>query len=211
MIAYHHVLMSVLAIEILFFGKILLRHTRSRSIRIPNSRALTALLLAGCSSSKLGHVYLLSLEYKNPSTLAISDETIVSTGIAHAVQNVTENGDPPTLQVRAGYMGLCIMPQDGEWICSTSAKSLANIMKISGRSINGTRDPLNLIYTANSFKENIVFDGLLLVFEFLIIHCRLNRPRSLIYYPEHQIYRCFCVCYLLPYARNISWVARGDG
>lgn len=60
----------------------------------------------------------------------------------------------------------------GEWICSTNAKSLANIVKLSSRATNGTRDPLNLIYIANSFKEDIVFDGLLSV---LILELDLER------------------------------------
>ncbi|KAJ5722882.1 hypothetical protein N7488_000917 [Penicillium malachiteum] len=108
--------------------------------------AAWTLLIAGCSSSSLKDVYLLSLEYKDTSSLALSDSTIVSTGIAHAVQNITQSGDEPTLQVRAGYMGLCVMLSDGDWVRSTSASSLANIVKLSINAADGTRDPLNLIY-----------------------------------------------------------------
>ncbi|KAJ5736579.1 Ca2+ regulator and membrane fusion protein Fig1-domain-containing protein [Penicillium malachiteum] len=108
-------------------------------------------------------VYLLSLQYKDISSLALSDSSIVSTDIAHAVQNITKSGDEPTLQVRAGYMGLCIMLTDGDWVCSTSASSLANIVKLSSNAANDTRDPLNLVSIANNFKEDIVFDGLLFI------------------------------------------------
>lgn len=100
----------------------------------------------------------------------------MSTEIAHAVQNVTHSGDEATLEVRAGYMGLCVLLNHGDWICSTSATSLANILKLSSSSTNGTRDPLNLVYIANSFKEDIVFDGLLLVFTSLL---RLDSVRLL--------------------------------
>ncbi|KAJ5728019.1 hypothetical protein N7493_004349 [Penicillium malachiteum] len=55
------------------------------------------------------------------------------------------------------------MLTDGEWVCSTSASSLANIVKLSSSAADGTRDPLNLIYIANSFKEDIVFNGLLFI------------------------------------------------
>ena len=148
-----------------------------RPLQLTYIQMLIAILIAGCSSGNLSSVYLLSLEYKDTSSLALSASTIVSTEIAHAVQNVTHSGDEPTLQVRAGYMGLCIMLNAGEWICSTNAKSLTNIVKLSSRATNGTRDPLNLIYIANSFKEDIVFDGLLLV---LILNLSPNNLFKLI-------------------------------
>ncbi|KAJ5259309.1 Ca2+ regulator and membrane fusion protein Fig1-domain-containing protein [Penicillium angulare] len=88
---------------------------------------------------------------------------------AAAVQNITQNGNEPTLEVRAGYMGLCALLDGGEWICSTSAKSLANTIKLSSSLVNGTRDPLNLIYIANAFKEDIVFDGLLFIVIFAAV------------------------------------------
>ncbi|KAJ6021626.1 Ca2+ regulator and membrane fusion protein Fig1-domain-containing protein [Penicillium herquei] len=141
MIGLHHILMMILAVSVVFLS----------------------LLIAGCSSSSLKDIYLLSLQYKDTSSLALSDSTIVSTDIAHAVENITLSGDEPTLQVRAGYMGLCIMLTDGDWVCSTSASSLANIVKLSSNAASGTRDPLNLIYIANSFKDDIVFNGLLFI------------------------------------------------
>ncbi|KAJ5088597.1 Ca2+ regulator and membrane fusion protein Fig1-domain-containing protein [Penicillium angulare] len=141
MIGYHHVLMMILAIAVLFLS----------------------LLIAGCSSSNLRNVYLLSLQYKDTSSMVLSDQSIVSTEIVHAVQNITQSGDEPTFEVRAGYTGLCAMLNGGEWVCSTSAKGLADIIRPSSSSANGTHDPLNLIYIANGFKEDIVFDGLLFV------------------------------------------------
>ncbi|KAJ5152924.1 uncharacterized protein N7482_009402 [Penicillium canariense] len=169
---YHHILMMILAVGILFICTIQFPHRHPGSIRISQLiSVLTALLIAGCSSGNLSNVFLLSLRYKDTSSLALSDPTIVNTGIAHAVQNVTQSGDEPILEVRAGYMGLCIMLNDGEWICSTSATSLTNIVKLSSSSTNGTRDPLNLIYIANSFKDDIVFDGLLFIVVAVAVFC----------------------------------------
>ena len=65
-------------------------------------------------------------------------------------------------------MGLCMMQGDGDRICSSSAKTLARILKaekriseIGNTTIEYTPDPLNLIMIASDFREKIIFDGLL--------------------------------------------------
>lgn len=133
---------------------------------------ILAILLAGCSSANLSNVYLLSLQYQATGSLAISDPTIVSTSIAHAIQNITQAGKESNLEVRVGYMGLCIMQSNGVQTCSSSATSLANMLKLSStsatNSTHSTADPLNLIHVAADFKDKIVFDGLLSVLPLLL-------------------------------------------
>jgi hypothetical protein len=85
-----------------------------------------------------------------------------------AIHNLSQTGNGTTLEVRVGYMGLCVTQRDTGRICSSSARVLANLIKAEKASIsNGntsteiTLDPLNLIMIANEFKEKIVFDGLM--------------------------------------------------
>ena len=60
-------------------------------------------------------------------------------------------------------MGLCISQNVGVWLCSSSATTLANLLKAesgsASRNISG--DPLNLIWIASNFRNDIVFDGLM--------------------------------------------------
>lgn len=110
----------------------------------------------------MSNVYLLSLQYKTPSSPVPTDPALVSTTIAEVIRNVTETSNRTTLQVRAGYMGLCLMQSNAAQTCSSSASKLADIVKQTTSSSNeATADPLNLIYIANEFKEKIVFDGLM--------------------------------------------------
>ncbi|KAJ5919263.1 hypothetical protein N7466_010206 [Penicillium verhagenii] len=92
--------------------------------------------------------------------------------IQSAVHNISESGSTQssTLEVRAGYMGLCMSQSDEGRVCSSSAKTLANILKterttsvIGNVTTEFTPDPLNLILMAEEFRTKIVFDGLLSV------------------------------------------------
>ncbi|TVY55454.1 hypothetical protein LCER1_G003618, partial [Lachnellula cervina] len=60
--------------------------------------------------------------------------------------------------------GLCISQSTGIWLCSSSATTLANLLKSQtvGASLfeGSVGDPLNLIWIAGKFKEEIIFDGL---------------------------------------------------
>jgi hypothetical protein len=91
----------------------------------------------------------------------------VSSAIAHATHNVTQAGNGTTLEVRAGYMGICITQSHTGRICSANAQVLANLLQAQKYVKNGNTsteiipDPLNLIMIANEFKEKIVFDGLM--------------------------------------------------
>ena len=62
-------------------------------------------------------------------------------------------------------MGLCISQTGDAWLCSSSANALANILKtqssILGGGGVGLGDPLNLIWIASKFRDQIVFNGLM--------------------------------------------------
>lgn len=57
------------------------------------------------------------------------------------------------LEVRVGYFGICVN-SDGAFLCSNNATSLAAQVTVD-------QDPLNLIWVANTFKDQIVFPYLL--------------------------------------------------
>jgi len=58
------------------------------------------------------------------------------------------------LEVRVGYFGLCITPDGHSYLCSNNATLLAEQISLD-------QDPLNLIYIANTFKNDVVFPYLL--------------------------------------------------
>ncbi|KAJ5822695.1 hypothetical protein N7447_005035 [Penicillium robsamsonii] len=100
------------------------------------------------------------------------------TNIAHAIHNVFQTGNGTTLEVRAGYMGICVTQSHIGRICSTNAQVLANLFQAQKHVKNGTSteivpDPLNLIMIANEFKEKIVFDGLIYIVIALMFICIL--------------------------------------
>lgn len=85
----------------------------------------------------------------------------VNPGIAEQIYNVSQPHNVTILEVRAGFMGLCLTQSDGTRFCSSSAAALASMVKDEGRNETDTADPLNLIWIANNFKDKIVFNGLM--------------------------------------------------
>lgn len=115
----------------------------------------------------LSNIYLLSLEYTATESSFSTTPVQVSSAIAHAIHNVSQTGNGTTLEVRAGYMGICVTQSDTGRICSSNVKVLANLFQTQRSVNNGNTstelvpDPLNLIMIANEFKEKIVFNGLM--------------------------------------------------
>ncbi|KAL4894527.1 Ca2+ regulator and membrane fusion protein Fig1-domain-containing protein [Aspergillus ambiguus] len=131
-----------------------------------------SILLAGCTSSNgLSNVYLVSLRYRNTSASAEVDPEIVNPSIAEKIYGVMRPLNDKIIEVRAGYMGLCLTRSDHSRLCSSSAAALASMARADGN--NGTADPLNLIWIAKNFKETIVFDGLIFIAVVLIFICFL--------------------------------------
>ena len=75
-------------------------------------------------------------------------------GVSAAIANIVGNAQ---LQARVGYFGICIDPGDGAWLCSNNASSLASQVSVD-------QDPLNLIWVATTFKDNIIFPYLMYVY-----------------------------------------------
>lgn len=74
-------------------------------------------------------------------------------GASRAIGNIVGNAK---LEARVGYFGICINPDVGSWLCSANASSLAAQLPTD-------RDPLNLVWVAQTFRESIVFPYLLIV------------------------------------------------
>jgi len=135
---YHHALMGLSAIAIIFFS----------------------ILLAGCTSSSMSNVYLMSLSYSNSTVPMTSmDPVQVTPNVSNTFANLTSSN--ATLQVRVGYMAMCLQVPSREWTCSKNAETLANVVRGFNLASGGNNDPLNLIWIANNFKEHIVIDELI--------------------------------------------------
>jgi len=114
---------------------------------------LLSLLLAGCSSDSPGipNIYLISLFYKHyPPTFSSAQ---VDPGVTTAISNIVGQAQ---LEVRVGYFGICIKPDDGAFMCNQNSSALADLVSVD-------QDPLNLIWVASTFKNSIVFPYLLIV------------------------------------------------
>jgi hypothetical protein len=117
----------------------------------PRLTRLAALLLAGCSSSSptIPDIFLISLYYQaQPPTFSSAQ---VDPGVTTAISNIVGTA---MLEVRVGYFGICINPDGGSFLCSNNASALAAEISVD-------RDPLNLIWVASTFKDNIVFPYLM--------------------------------------------------
>ncbi|EHK43996.1 hypothetical protein TRIATDRAFT_200893, partial [Trichoderma atroviride IMI 206040] len=146
-LGYHHVLMILIVVAIILLC------TRSNSSYAVANRSITALLLAGCSSSSplIPGIFLLSIYYK--SYEAHPDTAQVDYSFYTAMQRLTGNAG---LQARVGYFGICVNPDGGSWLCSNNATALA-------REVSVDQDPLNLIWLAAQFKDMIVFPYLIII------------------------------------------------
>ena len=94
-------------------------------------------------------IFLISLYYQSyPPTY---DPAQVDPGVTQAIATIVGAAQ---LEVRVGYFGICINPQGGAFLCSNNASALAAQVTID-------QDPLNLIWVASTFKDNIVFPYLM--------------------------------------------------
>ena len=81
----------------------------------------------------------------------VYDPAQVDPGVTSAIANIV--GQAMT-EVRVGYFGICINPNGGSFLCSNNASALAAQITVD-------QDPLNLIWVASTFKDNIVFPYLM--------------------------------------------------
>jgi hypothetical protein len=118
----------------------------------------TGVLVAGCTSHGLSGMFLFSLSYASPSPVHEPSSLEVNSNASSVLAGLNDVG--ATLEVRAGYLGMCVSSEAG-WVCSRSSEQLARIFQQA--EVDGPRDPLNLIYIADTFKREMAFVGLLCV------------------------------------------------
>jgi hypothetical protein len=75
----------------------------------------------------------------------------VDPGVSAAIANIVGRAQ---LEVRVGYFGICVNPDGGSFLCSNNATLLAEQVSVD-------QDPLNLIWVAETFKDDVVFPYLL--------------------------------------------------
>lgn len=107
--------------------------------------------MAGCSSSSplIPNIFLIDFYYD--AYVADYDSTQVDTSVVASIANLVGQA---MLEVRVGYFGLCINPDGGSFLCSNNATLLAE-------QVSPDQDPLNLIYIADTFKNDVVFPYLM--------------------------------------------------
>jgi hypothetical protein len=60
------------------------------------------------------------------------------------------------LRIRVGYFGLCAQrSSQSEWVCASGASGLQSVIAGSDT------DPLDILHTGVSFKNDVLFPGLL--------------------------------------------------
>lgn len=94
-------------------------------------------------------IFLISFWYQ--SYTPTYDTQQVDPGVTAAIANIVGQAQ---MEVRVGYFGLCINPDGGSFLCSNNATLLAEQISID-------QDPLNLIWVAETFKDEVVFPYLM--------------------------------------------------
>ncbi|EGE77141.2 hypothetical protein, variant [Blastomyces dermatitidis ER-3] len=141
LIGYHHVLMFLLLIPILFLS----------------------VLVAGCSNSTLANVYLISLSYAaniTSSPLQNDHPMKLNPDMPGVFANLTTGvrNNATSFEIRTGYLGHCMKQNSGLWICARDIEPLANVIRDQKAS---NIDPLNLVYMSKTFKDQVIFSGLI--------------------------------------------------
>ena len=110
-----------------------------------------ALVLSGCTSSSTTplSLYLTSLSYQS-----VSQSTSLEQVNPDLMKTFAALVNGSSLEVRAGYFGLCVRNGSGLWVCSGDSTGLARLFQPN-------QDPLNLIWVQAKFREGIVFSGLM--------------------------------------------------
>ncbi|KAK2746814.1 hypothetical protein FQN57_002856 [Myotisia sp. PD_48] len=141
-IGYHHVLMLFVTIGVIFLS----------------------VLVAGCTGADVSSIYLLSLSYTNndTSTRSFHDQTQINPDASTTITGLASRNStapPLNLEIRTGYLGMCLKQSSGLWVCARNVESLSTLLKDRQGSPSDL-DPLNLIWTAKIFKDQLVFSGL---------------------------------------------------
>lgn len=103
------------------------------------------------------NVYLASFSYLEHRT--IPSEKATAAALASLVGNSSQ-----LLEVRVGFIGVCAELPTDLWVCSSSFEIMSKQLAIVQAGIpNSSYDPLGVIDLAKGFRDNVIFDGLMLV------------------------------------------------
>lgn len=94
------------------------------------------------------NIFILGLSYTNSTP---SDSSPIGKNLSETLNGYKGISQ---LEVRAGYFGLCIRQRGIVWLCSSDANGLTE-------QIGSDNDPLNLIGAASTFRDDVLFSGLL--------------------------------------------------
>ena len=118
---------------------------------------LSGMILSGCTTNAASTkgIYLISLSYHKTPTSTSDGSALVNTNLTGTFAVIANN---TLLKVRAGYFGICVLGGDdqGLWLCGSDTTKIAT-------RYHPQQDPLNLIWAATRFKNEIVFCGLMYV------------------------------------------------
>ena len=98
------------------------------------------------------NLYLVSLSYQHAAPPSQATASQVNPNLAVLFSHIVNNSSG--LEVRTGYFGLCVRYAGGIWLCSSDSSGLAT-------QFQAYQDPLNLIWASQTFKDGVLFSGLL--------------------------------------------------
>ncbi|KAF2756301.1 hypothetical protein EJ05DRAFT_96853 [Pseudovirgaria hyperparasitica] len=111
---------------------------------------LLSVLLAGCSSyATMTAIYPLSISYRN-----VSGNEAFSPSAQNLSATLASFKGNAMMEVRIGYFGMCARQQNRIWVCGVDGQGIKD-------QIGAENDPLDLIDTATSFKDDVLFSGLI--------------------------------------------------
>ncbi|KAH4080810.1 hypothetical protein HBI38_228650 [Parastagonospora nodorum] len=112
---------------------------------------LISITLAGCSSySTMTNIYILGMSYANSTHQSMGPNRQSQFNALQSLRGTAQ------LEVRVGYFGMCVRQQSILWLCTSDASLLT-------QEIGAMNDPLDLIGAASSFKDDVLFSGVMLM------------------------------------------------
>lgn len=135
------------------------RYPHALMVLIAIGIAFISIVLAGCTRNGLRDVYLLSLSYNDyPRSSGAND----STALESSISNQTES-----LELRVGFLGACV-ELASEWTCSPAFSAITDRLSeiqfnANEDALSESYDPLGLLNVGKSFKDKVVFDGLMYI------------------------------------------------
>ena len=77
-------------------------------------------------------------------------------GLRYNASPASSTSSVGEVRVRASYFGVCAQrSSQTEWVCASGASGLESIL------VGSETDPLDITHTGISFKEDVLFPGLL--------------------------------------------------